>query len=252
MVSMSPLVFRPTYLFRNRWLPTKFPLLLARRQARARLLREYSILSGESSLTFFSLLNLPCHVPLRTVSFEWNQFITWCQGSSYSSKPCGWCAVSSPCGKFERTLPTPLREDFGPNAKARDAIEVDSCEAFPLPEGIGESSCRQCATRSTPLGNPPSPPLRLRPQPSYVEVKRKPCVGLIVDAPETSVAPVSSLEPSAPLKGLCHQIPERLGKDTLLYGPWARTAPGDRQATPLIRLNFILSNLFLNILLTIS
>jgi hypothetical protein len=34
-------------------LPTKFPLLLARRQARARLLREYSILSGESSLTFF-------------------------------------------------------------------------------------------------------------------------------------------------------------------------------------------------------
>jgi hypothetical protein len=159
---MSPLVFRPTYLFRNRWLPTKFPLLLARRQARARLLREYSILSGESSLTFFfSLLNLPCHVPLRTVSFERNQFITWCQGSSYSSKPCGWCAVSSPCGKFERTLPTPLREDFGPNAKARDAIEVDSCEAFPLPEGIGESSCRQCATRSAPLGNPPSPPPRL-------------------------------------------------------------------------------------------
>ncbi|KAJ3625126.1 hypothetical protein MTP99_018689 [Tenebrio molitor] len=123
-------------------------------------------------------------------------------GSSYSSKPCGWCAVSSPCGKFERTLPTPLREDFGPNAKARDAIEVDFCEAFPLPEG-----------------NPPSPPPRLRPQPSYVEVKRKPCVGLIVDAPETSVAPVSSLEPSAPLKGLCHHIPERLGKDTLLYGP---------------------------------
>jgi hypothetical protein len=68
--ALSPLVFRPTYLFRNRWLPTKFPLLLARRQARARLLREYSILSGESSLTFFSLLNLPCHVPLRTVSFE--------------------------------------------------------------------------------------------------------------------------------------------------------------------------------------
>ncbi|KAJ3626676.1 hypothetical protein MTP99_017155 [Tenebrio molitor] len=66
------------------------------------------------------------------------------KGSSYSSKPCGWCAVSSPCGKFERTLPTPLREDFGPNAKARDAIEVDSCEAFPLPEG-----------------NPPSPPPRL-------------------------------------------------------------------------------------------
>jgi hypothetical protein len=52
--SVSPLVFRPTYLFRNRWLPTKFPLLQARRQARARLLREYSILSGESSLTFFS------------------------------------------------------------------------------------------------------------------------------------------------------------------------------------------------------
>jgi hypothetical protein len=51
--ALSPLVFRPTYLFRNRWLPTKFPLLLARRQARARLLREYSILSGESSLTFF-------------------------------------------------------------------------------------------------------------------------------------------------------------------------------------------------------
>jgi hypothetical protein len=51
---LSPLVFRPTYLFRNRWLPTKFPLLLARRQARARLLGEYSILSGESSLTFFS------------------------------------------------------------------------------------------------------------------------------------------------------------------------------------------------------
>jgi hypothetical protein len=216
---LSPLVFRPTYLFRNRWLPTKFPLLLARRRARARLLREYSILSGESSLTFFPLLNLPCHVPLRTVSFECNQFITWCQGSSYSSKPCGWCAVSSPCGKFERTLPTPLREDFGPNAKARDAIEVDFCEAFPLPEGIGESPCRQCATRSTPLGNPPSPPPRLQPQPSYVEVKRKPCVGLIVDAPETSVAPVSSLEPSAPLKGLCHHIPERLGKDTLLYGP---------------------------------
>jgi hypothetical protein len=119
----------------------------------------------------------------------------------------------------KRTLPTPLREDFGPNAKARDAIEVDFCEAFPLPEGIGESPCRQCATRSTPLGNPPSPPPRLRPQPSYVEVKRKPCVGLIVDAPETSVAPVSSLEPSAPLKGLCHHIPERLGKDTLLYGP---------------------------------
>jgi hypothetical protein len=51
--ALSPLVFRPTYLFRNRWLPTKFPFLLARRQARARLLREYSILSGESSLTFF-------------------------------------------------------------------------------------------------------------------------------------------------------------------------------------------------------
>ncbi|KAJ3638869.1 hypothetical protein MTP99_002198 [Tenebrio molitor] len=65
-------------------------------------------------------------------------------GSSYSSKPYGRCAVSSPCGKFERTLPTPLREDFGPNAKARDAIEVDFCEAFPLPEG-----------------NPPSPPPRL-------------------------------------------------------------------------------------------
>ncbi|KAH0821273.1 hypothetical protein GEV33_001518 [Tenebrio molitor] len=125
-------------------------------------------------------------------------------GSSYSSKPCGWCAVSSPCGKFEHTLPTPLREDFGPNAKARDAIQVDFCEAFPLPEGIG---------------NPPPPPARLRPQPSYVEVKREPRVGLIVDAPETSVAPVSSLEPSAPLKGLCHHIPERLGKDTLLYGP---------------------------------
>jgi hypothetical protein len=54
LLGLSPLVFRPTYLFRNRWLPTKFPLLLARRQARARLLREYSILSGESSLTFFS------------------------------------------------------------------------------------------------------------------------------------------------------------------------------------------------------
>jgi hypothetical protein len=136
-----------------------------------------------------------------------------------------------------------------------------------LPEGIGESSCRQCATRSTPLGNPPSPPPRLRPQPSYVEVKKKtvrrahrrrardlcgsslvsrtvssaqrtlpphprttgkghaPLRPLSADcswrpaSPETSVAPVSSLEPSAPLKGLCHHIPERLGKDTLLYGP---------------------------------
>jgi hypothetical protein len=105
-----------------------------------------------------------------------------------------------PCEKFERTLPTPLREDFGPNAKARDAIEVDFCEAFPLPEGIGESPCRQCATRSTPLGNPPSPPPRLRPQPSYVEVIRR----------------------------------------------------GQEKTTPLILLNFILSNLFLNILLTIS
>jgi hypothetical protein len=51
--ALSPLVFRPTYLFRNRWLPTKFPLLLARRRARARLLREHSILSGKSSLIFF-------------------------------------------------------------------------------------------------------------------------------------------------------------------------------------------------------
>jgi hypothetical protein len=39
--TLSPLVFRSTYLFRNRWLPTKFPLLLVRRRARARLLREH-------------------------------------------------------------------------------------------------------------------------------------------------------------------------------------------------------------------
>jgi hypothetical protein len=35
VLELSPLVFRPTYLFRKRWLPTKFPLLLARRRARA-------------------------------------------------------------------------------------------------------------------------------------------------------------------------------------------------------------------------
>jgi hypothetical protein len=135
----------------------------AKASARATPSRTFDLIRKIFTHVFF--LNLPCHVPLRTVSFEWNKFITWCQGSSYSTKPCGWCAVSSPCGKFEHTLPTPLRDEFGPNAKARDAIHVDFSEAFPLPEGIGESLCRPWTTRITPLGNTPPPPPRLRPQP---------------------------------------------------------------------------------------
>jgi hypothetical protein len=45
------------------------------------------------------------------------------------------------------SLSTPFQLRLGrilaPNLKARDAIHVDFSKAFPLPEGIGESPCRQ-------------------------------------------------------------------------------------------------------------
>ncbi|KAH0814620.1 hypothetical protein GEV33_008172 [Tenebrio molitor] len=55
--------------------------------------------------------------------------------SGHSTEPSGWCAVSSPGGKFESALfPTPFGQAFGPDAKARDVIHFHLSEAFPLPK----------------------------------------------------------------------------------------------------------------------
>ncbi|KAH0818572.1 hypothetical protein GEV33_004219 [Tenebrio molitor] len=144
---------------RKRWLPTKFPLLLARRRARAD-------------------------------SFE---NIRSYQENLHS------------CFSSESSVPRALADRF---------VRVKSI--YYLVPGIflfDETLWMVCCivsvwktSTSTAIS-------------SYVEVKREPYVVFIVDASETSVAPVSPLEPSAPLKGLHHHIPERLGKDTLPYGP---------------------------------
>jgi hypothetical protein len=139
---LSPLVFRPTYLFRNRWLPTKFPLLLARRRARARLLREHSILSGKSSVMFFfRIFRATC----LCGPFRWSE-INLLPGVGHLLIRRN--LVDGVLYRLRvESLSTPFQLRLGrilaPNLKARDAIHVDFSKAFPLPEGIGESPCRQ-------------------------------------------------------------------------------------------------------------